>query len=114
MRPLICIFILTLIACTTFAQNVKHTQVVLEVKNFSHQKHGQEINQALKVSFGESRIVAYCELNSWIVLDLDLNYYKTREQLFETLKPYGFEYFIKDGASATEVELACKESIKKY
>lgn len=114
MKLTICTFLILFITRTAYAQPDKHTEVVLEIKNFSHQKHLQLINSTLKEAFGESHVASFCNANGWVVLYLDPHYYKSKEQLHQLLKPVGLEYFVKEGATAYEVETACKDVIKKY
>lgn len=124
MRTLLRILLLLfLFAGTAKSQTIKSgqttpaphfTQLVLEVKNFSNQKHVQLINQALGNSLGASTVIAACEENSWVVLRLDLNFYNDPSQLLNLLKSTGIEYIIKDGATAVEVSTACKGAMQQF
>lgn len=114
MRTVIRILLFILLAGVSKAQSNHHTQVVLEIKNFSQQKHVQPINAALSAAFGTSSIVSYCEISGWVVLNLDLNHYRSTESLLEVLKPTGLEFYVKEGATASQVSQACKGEIKQF
>lgn len=114
MRMTLRTLLLLLIFNTANAQSGHFTQLVLEVKNFSNQKHVQLINNALSGSLGESHVVASCEMNGWVVLELDLNHYRNADQLLELLKPGGFEFIVKEGATAAEVTTACKGATQQF
>lgn len=96
------------------AQPGHYREVVLEISDFSLEKHTPMINFTMKPSLGESYISLVCEANGWVVLALDLNSGATEEQLLTMLKPTGISFLIKKDATAEQVKSACKGPLTTY
>ncbi len=87
---------------------------VVEIRNFSNEKHISLLTQLLNNVSEGSEIVLSCEEQGWVVFKLDPNEIHDDIALATILKSSGLEFFIKEGATRKEVDVACKGSLKKF
>lgn len=91
-----------------------YVEKVVEIKNFTNEKHVQKISQLLNAYSEDSRVVLSCEDQGWVVLKINSIDIPNEDELAGILKLSGFEFTIKSGATMKDVESACTGLKRKF
>ena len=88
--------------------------VIVEIKKFNQEKHLSIISQSLVAYSSNSLVKNVCNWSGWILIRIDEEQISGPKVLLDILKNAGFEVEWKEGATLSDLTIACKEPVYKF
>ncbi|MFN0187667.1 MAG: hypothetical protein ACKVQV_03105 [Bacteroidia bacterium] len=94
--------------------NFPHTlDLIVEIKKFNQEKHLSLIAQSLEEYLSNSMIKNVCNWSGWILIRIDEDQISP-QILLDILKNAGLEVEWKEGATLSDLTIACKEPVYQF
>jgi hypothetical protein len=94
--------------------NFPHSlDVIVEIKKFNQEKHLSLIDQSLEEYPSNSMIKNVCNWSGWILIRIDEDQISP-QILLNILKNAGLEVEWKEGATLSDLTIACKELVYQF
>lgn len=101
-------------AASAQVDNPRYRELVVEMQGLDSDKRIAALMQLLQQNSNDVRLHTLCAAQSWLLLQITEDALVTNEDVEALMKPLGFPFLIKTGATQKELEAACNGEIIRF